>query len=339
MLSSRNPAAHAALLREGLRLCATPLDMLLGVAERRGDCAQEAPQHPLLLVVGAPRSGTTLVHQVAAHHLDVTYFPNSSSVFPRSSLLLSTRRSRAQRPGPASFRSYFGQTREWRAANDGFHVWDRWLGDDRYRPGLNFRPEDGESMRRFLRRWTRAADRPLLNKNNRNSVCLPLLARELPEARFLVVRRDPLSVVQSLLGARESVQGHASIGWGLCSRDSAPEAGRAGQIDAVCDQILEIEARLDEDLVTLDGDRLREVSYEEFCARPDELLDEWCSWIPGLRRRAGVARPAPFTSNTQLRLTAEDTERVCSRLGIFQCARSSRAPYHGLPRQRPLASV
>ena len=43
-----------------------------------------APRHPIIIVVGPPRSGTTLVAQTLTHYLNLTYFNNVTSLFPRS---------------------------------------------------------------------------------------------------------------------------------------------------------------------------------------------------------------------------------------------------------------
>lgn len=73
-------------------------------------------------------------------------------------------------------------------------------------------------MKEFFDAWSTALPKPFLNKNNRNVGCAELLARLLPETRFVVVRRNPLLVAQSLVTARRQVQGDKTIGWGLFSR-------------------------------------------------------------------------------------------------------------------------
>lgn len=51
--------------------------------KRNARLVKKSPEksEPVLLVVGAPRSGTTLVYQTLARYLDVSYFNNLSSFF------------------------------------------------------------------------------------------------------------------------------------------------------------------------------------------------------------------------------------------------------------------
>lgn len=109
--------------------------------------------------------------------------------------------------------------------NDGFGVWNRWLGKDRYVARKSLTDDEVESMRQFFEAWRLEFSLPFLNKNNRNLDGLTLLAESLPGARFVVVRRNPMLVVQSILESRTIVQGDATRGWGLMS-ESLPGGQR-----------------------------------------------------------------------------------------------------------------
>jgi hypothetical protein len=69
MLRSGDRAARGALVRELSGVALLPLDRALAIAERRR--LRTAPDviQPLVFVVGAPRSGTTLVYQALARFL------------------------------------------------------------------------------------------------------------------------------------------------------------------------------------------------------------------------------------------------------------------------------
>ena len=72
MLRSGQRPAYSALFREGLRMLATPFDLLLSPFESNRLAGIREDGYPLILVAGPPRSGTTLVYQVLAYCLDVT---------------------------------------------------------------------------------------------------------------------------------------------------------------------------------------------------------------------------------------------------------------------------
>jgi hypothetical protein len=304
MLRSRDRAAHAALGRAAAAPLLAPIDLALRPIERRLlEGARRAP-HPLLLVVGPPRSGTTLAYQILAHALPVTWFNNLGELFPRSPLAANVLFRRWCRPPAPCFESFYGNTASLLAPNDAFHVWDRWLGNDRYSVPASLLPAVQDDMRRFFDAWTTTFDRPLLNKNVRNAACVELLAEVFPEAFFVVVRRDPLRVAQSLIQARQFVQGDRAAGWGLWSRD-VPAADPLECVDAVCDQVREIDGRLQASTQRL-GSRAVEVRYEALCESPVDVVETIVQRLPGL---------SGFDPDRLrgLRLSVRDTLRLDSR--------------------------
>jgi hypothetical protein len=318
MLRSGDPAARAALLREASGAMLSPLDRCLQIAERRRLRSAPPSILPLLLIVGAPRSGTTLVYQVLARHLPATYFTNLSALFPRAPLTASRLFLRGARAAPDSLHNYYGNTAGLTGPNDGFHIWNRWLGADRYQAPQSLSPEGVAGMRGFFAAWTAAYRRPLLNKNNRNTDCVGLLGQVLPEAVFVVVHRDPVYVAQSLLIARQHVQGDKRRRWGLRSLDQEVPTDPLGHVDSVCRQITEIAGKLEADRRSLPATRVIDVHYEAFCADPTPVLETISSRVWGRSSGAIMAGrtigPVGATTN-QPRVSAAEFERIQTCLG------------------------
>lgn len=263
MLLSRQQAAYAALLRAGLEIAVRPFDYVLSKTNSRSKNLTANSEHPLLLIVGPPRAGTTLIYQFLAASLDVTYPTNLSSLFPRS--LWNGNCSPA---GSAlNVRSYFGQTARISDPNDAFHIWNRWLGDDRYRTRTELADGEAEDMRSLFNDWTMRKGKPFLNKNNRNCHCLAMLAEALPKAYFIIVDRNPIAITRSLIRARESVQGSKSIGWGLLSQERHVDES-LGYVRDVCEQVQNVNRLIAEQSALIDAARLIRVSYESFCDAP-----------------------------------------------------------------------
>lgn len=272
MLTSGKRAAYAALIHEALRLVARPIDTLLKGKEAKTIAAAQSNDLPVVLVVGAPRSGTTLVYQTLARYLDVSYVTNMTSMFPNSPVSGSRLFRWIPRRDSADFHNFYGQTAGLHGPNDGFSLWNKWLGDDRYLPRTDLTEAEQQTMHQFFYAWSNAFGKPFLNKNNRNTGCLDLLSRVIPQASFVVVRRNPLLVAQSLIKAREQVQGDKSIGWGLHSHSSDTVTDPLSYVDDVCDQILQIEKQLDDQLQHVPVHRLIEITYEGFCEDPAATL-------------------------------------------------------------------
>jgi hypothetical protein len=334
MLRSGDRAARAALVRAVLAVLATPLDLALRPLEARRLRAARPTGLPLVFIVGAPRSGTTLVYQTLARYLPVGYFTNLNALFPRSPIasaaLLDRFRSR-RRP---DFHSYYGNTAGLAGPNDGFHVWDRWLGCDRYRAPQQLGDAAIRSMRTFFDAWLTASGRPLLNKNNRNTDCVSLLGAALPDARFIEVRRDPVYVAQSLLLARQRIQGSKAIGWGLRSRDHDPADGAGAYVDDVCDQVFAIDTRLREDRARLGRGRFIEMSYERFCADPAghvRLVFERVWGAP--LHDGGLQELRPFAAANRVGIEDGEFERIRRRMADLYGAE----PLAPIVTRRPVA--
>ena len=236
------------------------------VRRRRSGPQRVSADAPVILVVGGSRTGTTVVLQVLANRLAVSTTSNVVDVFPRAPLTASRllRALAGSHTRPASgYHSYYGNTTRLRDPGDAFEIWNRWLGVDRYRPAAALDAANVAEMRRFFTAWTAAAGLPLINKNNRNAGAIGILANALPTAHFVVVRRDPIYVAQSLLIAREAVQGDRAIGWGF-------EGATVGNdpIDAVAAQVAAAERTISDQEAGVDGSRISRVRYEEFCADP-----------------------------------------------------------------------
>jgi hypothetical protein len=156
----------------------------------------------------------------------------------------------------------------------------------------------------------------LQSRSTPYTACLDLLANAIPQAGFVAVRRNPLLVAQSLINAREQVQGDKSVGWGLHSHSSDTTVDPLSYVDDVCDQILGIEKQLDEQLQHVSKDRLVEITYEGFCEDPASTL-RWISRaISGvsLRNDLIASELRPFEVSAKITLREDEQQRVLTRL-------------------------
>lgn len=308
MLTSGRRAAWSALFREALGIAAKPVDVLLQFKERRLISTCEASDAPQILIVGPPRCGTTLVYQVLSYCLDVSFPTNFGALFPRSPITVN---GIADKPR-ADFQSFYGQTSRMSGPNDAFHLWNRWLGDDRYRTRTDQSEEEIDEMRQFFHAWSNKFGKPFLNKNNRNVHCTDYLARVLPQAVFIGVFRDPACVARSLIHARQTVQGDKKIGWGLQCQEEHCHENDLGYVQDVCDQVQRNATDLQTQLAGMNQDRVIRIQYESFCQNPDMCIDQVASRVPGLKLRDGISRLGEnaFKVSTSKPLSEQEEEIV-----------------------------
>jgi hypothetical protein len=138
------------------------------------------------------------------------------------------------------------------------------------------------------------------------------LAATLPNSYFVGVTRNPRMVVQSLILARQQVQGSKSRSWGLYSRVNRSQNDPLGYVDDVCQQVIESRARLQRARTMMGAERYLEIDYDAFCLDPRNAVMRVASFVPQTRvmeqRIAQELRP--FRPSNQCRLTADETQRI-----------------------------
>lgn len=300
------------IAREAITQLVKPVDYCLKPLERSLLAQDNKSDYPLLLIVGPPRSGTSLVHQVLASCLDVTYFTNFNAMFRKSPLSAVRYFQKQFEPGPIAGENLYGNTSGFRGVNDAFHVWNRYLGIERYDAMSSLDESTASEMCEFFKAWTSITSRPLLNKNNRNLACTTLLSELLPNAHFIGVRRNPIHVAQSLLQAREWVQGNREIGWGLNSIDTSTDKNTMDDVEAVCRQVAANEKLFERQREAVGKNRWTDVSYEAFCDAPQDVVLEIASVHPSIKLRSSqrIETLLPFVNTNQDRLGQEEVSRI-----------------------------
>ena len=246
-----------------------------------------APTRPIVLVVGQQRSGSTLVSQTVCMGCEVGYPSNLIARFWRAPVAGAwlQRALRAQLGSPQSeFTSVLGTTPSLLEPHEFSYFWNDWFpGETSCRDAAGFVKVMGNLERAFAA--------PLVFKNVFNSLRVELLARLLPTALFIVVRRSLLDVACSTLASRRKRYGDPRAFFGVRPPSMGDIDGLA-PAEQIAEQLFATEATLAEGLAAVDGDRVIELDYREFCAAPEAALASLQG--RGIGRRGEVALPASF---------------------------------------------
>jgi LPS sulfotransferase NodH len=244
-------------------------------------------ERPVMLIVGHQRSGSTLVSQYVCAALDVGYPSNITARFWRAPLVgIALQRSLAQQLGSAAttFQSELGTTAGLLDPHEFSYFWNEWF------PGET-RCRDEHGFYRVVANMERAFDRPMVFKNNFNSLRIGLLARLLPTALFVVVRRDLVDVGCSTLDARRRRYGDDTTWFGV-RPPGCEDLEQLSPVQQVAAQLHATEAALAEGLAGLPPARRIEIAYDSFCADPRGLRAQLVAL--GIEARAGVDTPSSF---------------------------------------------
>lgn len=269
---------------------------------------------PQLFILGLPRSGTTLVYQYTVHRLSVSYFSNAAGAYPRSPCV-ATLWERARKGGYRSdFASNYGATAGAAAPHEAGRVWSRVFGYEDYVRFEDIPPFDARRLQNIVacvQRWNGRT--PFVSKNVKHLLRLDALAKLFPAAAFLVVERDLPDVALSVLRARHANFGNSTEWWSARPPDYASLITLPPPVQ-VARQVCSLQQRMDDDLARLPAARVLRMSYRDFCARPEsliELLRE--KWTPAELRNEPKER-FEFKANAPRTDEEKELRRVLQEL-------------------------
>ena len=221
----------------------------------------DGPWSPIF-IVGAPRTGSTLLSEAMLRRFRLAYVPNAVALAPAFLARVARAAPRVvTSPPPGDIHGgYHGFVPGFRGPSEAGKLVDRWLRE----------PVDRRQLRAHVAALSHAAEAPLLLKSLTLVQNLPALRSAFPGARYIRLRRDPVEVARSI------VEGRQRLGVGVDEWWSVEPPGRevvAGlpHADQAAWQVAAIDALLDRELPK---DAVFPVSYEAFCASPEDTLRE-----------------------------------------------------------------
>jgi LPS sulfotransferase NodH len=178
-----------------------------------------------------------------------------------------------------------------------------------------------ERLASSYRAFAFAANRPVVFKNLLCSLRLEPISEALPEAVFVVVRRDVLPNARSLLRARVRANSNYTD-WFSAEPPDIDALRQLSPHEAVVEQIRSIDGLIDTNRTAIGHHRFHDIRYEELCADPHGVLDSvatFASDAAGVELRAVRDVPDVFTAGPcEGELDAEldaNLERYLSRTG------------------------
>ncbi|MGD9696715.1 MAG: sulfotransferase [Thermoleophilia bacterium] len=255
-----------------------------------------AEVHPTLHVIGAPRSGTTLLYQVIANGLDIGYVNNLVAAFwlaPATGVRLS--RKLGLDGGSASFDSRFGRTPGIEGPHEFGYFWNHRLGypDLRQRDPAHEATIDWDGLRRAILAMEEARGGPMAFKPMLLTWHLEEMVRHMPRTCYVWIRRDPRDTALSLLKMRASLFGDYAVPSSLQPVEMDPSDPPWRQVAV---QVVALERTIEEAARRMGPERVLSIRYERLCADPGGVLGD----IRALLGRHGAppalrSVPEPFT--------------------------------------------
>jgi hypothetical protein len=263
---------------------------------RRLARARRDPSQPIVFIVGAPRSGTTLLFQLLARHWEITFPSNFVARYWMAPVFgmkrYEKRYGSARKDIPLE--SEFGGAPGPHSPHEFSWFWQFHLGfwktdavDEKVLDAVDWR-----EIRLQIEGMAGWGSRPVLFKSLNCTVYnIRRFAREFPQARFVHIRRDPLYVVESILKCRVQRYGSDRLWWTIRPRDVEDWLGR-DPVEQVCHQVTDIRGAVEKSLAGIDPSRWAALDYERLVRDPLGELDPLARLF-GRRRLPEIDPPPP----------------------------------------------
>lgn len=225
--------------------------------------------HYPIFILGAPRSGSTLLYQLLLRCFDTAYISNLMALVPRQ-LLTIARTFRYCQSMRSIKSSHFGYVNGLFSPSEAGAIQKLW-----FEKKMSY--DEIVWIRNTFVMLSRIYHGPVIIKNLFNTLRLDQIRSMIPEARFIHIKRDPLFNAQSLLLARNKINGSKIKWWSIKPEGYENIINQEPEFQVLW-QIKETERLIGDFFKKQKPDRF-EITYEDLCERLYETLELISAWM------------------------------------------------------------
>jgi hypothetical protein len=226
---------------------------------------------PPIFIVGAPRTGSTLLFQLLIQRFHFAYLNNLESFFYGSPAVFAKLTHRFVSGRPAKFRSRtsYGYISGVLSPSEAGAIFRRWFGESDLAPYLV--ESDKELIRKTVNYISSLTSAPFLSKNLYNSLRIITISSVFPEAFYIWIRRDPLYTCQSLIRMRRELYG-TDRQWASVKPDNYRILLNCDPFEQVVRQVKVIDDHIEDAANTKKLKNLVRINYKDLCEEPQREL-------------------------------------------------------------------
>ena len=290
------------------------------------------PRYPVVLVVGCPRCGSTLMLQWLANTGKFAYPTNLLSRFYSAPYIgakiqqlftdprFNFKNELSSFSKDIFFSSELGKTTGFLSPNEFWYFWRRFFpyGEIQY---LDEKKLKKINTSKFLSEFAAIEavfDKPFALKGMIINWNIPFISRILDKALFIHITRHPLYNSQSLLESRIKYFGNV-IHWYSFKPKEYFNLKNLDPYDQVAGQVYFTNRAVSKGLEIIDESRRIEIAYEAFCKHPADVFNQIKSKFSQQDFLADWPYDGPekFQSKNQLRLSKEETDKIVNAYSQF----------------------
>jgi hypothetical protein len=270
---------------------------------------QDLPErYPTLHIIGAPRSGTTLLTQLIAAHLEVGSINHLIAAFWRAPVFGIRLSQKLLGGSPASsYASQYGRTPGIQEPHEFGYFWSAMLNyDDMCERGRDHEERiDWERLKTVLTNMTHAFQAPVMFKSMLLAWHMERIYEVLPRTCFVRIRREPVENALSILQARQEYGGSLDQWISLKPSECGRLENEPCWTQAVA-QVYYLEQSMTKQLQRLPNNNVLEVRYDELCDDPRAVLQRVEELLAAQGTRVAMRSDPPQSFKKSQRLRSED---------------------------------
>jgi len=296
--------------------CIAPYE---SIASRQIDC-------PPIFIIGAPRSGSTLLVQAITEAFDIGYMSNCHCKWYGAPALAEKLFQPTRNRAKASFESFHGSTKGPSAPSECGQFWYRFF---RRKPAyISLADISKRKLNGFLESVSALIStfgKPVIFKNLYAGLRLQPIVKAFPNSLFIIVKRDEIDNSHSILEGRLRSFGNYDHWWSV-EPPNVEQLKKLLPHQQVVEQIRSIYRLIEADLnlMKVRTNQIMHLSYEEFCSNPGREIDSLALFFSrnglDIPRRAGL--PDFFSIRKEIRIDPvvyqrmADYSKITSGLGL-----------------------
>lgn len=227
--------------------------------------------HTPIFIIGAPRSGSTLLYQVLTDYYNIGYLSNLHALFYGAPSLIEHYWHPLKWRQPSDYTSRHGKTKERTAPSECGQFWYRFFPrQPHYTQAIS--THKMLQLRTAVQALSTAFNKPILFKNLYCSLRLQPIAKALPEALYIIIHRNVIDNGHSLLEGRKKVYGHYDTWWSA-EPPAIEQLKKLPPHQQVIEQVCHIYAQINRDKQEIGPEHFIDLYYEDFCENVHKSLN------------------------------------------------------------------
>ena len=275
--------------------------------------------YPPVFIIGAPRSGTTLLYQLLVNRYKFVYFSNFTANFYKAPIFAAWLCKKSyHRTFGDKYTSHHGLIKGRRGPHEAGDFWYRWFprGKHVYVGADVTSRSKLKKLRQEVVGMSKVTGLPAIFKNTFNAMRIAPIAEAFPEVCFIVCHRDPVDCAQSILNARIKRFGSKEIWWSLPPKE-INTIERHPYWEQVVEQVFYTNKQILADRQQFGDKNFYDVHYKDLCKNTHGVLDDIERFLVArkldLKRHDGDV-PAHFSYSTGKQSSDEDYQHIIRKV-------------------------